>query len=465
MSLPSLYWILARQCWRLLLWSVSLIALLSFVLALGQCLRLRLLIWPLDGLGWSFVRELLWGGAVILSEAASPIAALIAPMVVGAQAQRTGLVTALETLGKPSAYLHGPALILGAALGGLSMYCAHVQTPHVLTNLAQSALQLSEARWRQVLPVTLSRLLDHATPPHDLPNIHTYIDQGLTSLGSAIYPLDLVSTGVQNKAHVSDQPATPPSSPLNLTQSDESGDSSLEPQINPQRDGDVSELSAWSTWVIKSDQHETSETWLWAWMPERAIFISARWGDSKNDAQLSSTTRAPHAESALKLQRNTLNIQSVSQRTPHPKHQLSSSHIELYDVQLITPHTSLSLDHVSVPLGGPGRIRIQKLFGPPNSLADHQLDPDLVHHRFILHKRSALPLCSLLLCFLGSYWGVRLSTLPMIFYAVGSLAITFGLLRQLELLARAGYISEVTAAWTPLSLLFVWALSTRSRTT
>ena len=78
MSLPSLYWILARQCWRLALWSVGLITLLSVILALGQCLRLRQLIWPLDELGWSFVRELLWGGAVILSEAASPIATTLA---------------------------------------------------------------------------------------------------------------------------------------------------------------------------------------------------------------------------------------------------------------------------------------------------------------------------------------------------------------------------------------------------
>ena len=148
---------------------------------------------------------------------------------------------------------------------------------------------------------------------------------------------------------------------------------------------------------------------------------------------------------------------TTSSRTQEP------AMIRLYDVQVITPSTSLSLQSLSVPLSGPGRMRVQKVFGPPNSLQDQDLDLEHVHHAFIFHKRSALPLCALILSILGSCWGLRSSLITRVFCAAGALGVTFGLLRQLELLARAGYISAELAAWTPLTLLSVWMIITVCR--
>ena len=408
MLLPSLLVILARQLWRLVAWSVGLVTLLSLILALGQCLRLRQLIWPLDDLGWILVNQLLWGAVVILSEAALPIAALIAPMLVGAQSQRTGLVMALESVGKPSAYLHLPALVLGVILASLSGYSAHVQTPMTLQRLGQSAAQLSEARWRQILPLTITRLIEKTTKLGPAPQIHQLVGQALDSAQS----LDLISD--QQSQQISNISTQTSHDAQEIKQSEQKNTNT--------------QTCDWSTWVINTQDQEIRETWLWGWSPCRDVFISAHWPDSEHRAD-----------------QDTL--------------------IELHDVQLISPHHSISLHTLSVPLSGPGKVRIQKVFGPPNSLEDRLLNLDDIHHLFILHKRSSLPLCALILSILGSCWGIRISPIQMLIYSVGALAITFGLLRQLELLARADYIPVLIAAWTPLALLSVWMITTLWRST
>ena len=102
--------------------------------------------------------------------------------------------------------------------------------------------------------------------------------------------------------------------------------------------------------------------------------------------------------------------------------------------------------------------RIHKTFGPPNSLRTTKLKKGNVHHRFIAQKRSALSLSPIPFALLGAYLGLQFS-LPVVLIGGGALlGVNFGLLRSLELLARADYISPEFAAWAPISILVLMSL-------
>ena len=422
MPQPSLYFIIARQFWRLILWSTCLIAPLSLILALGQCLRLRQLIWPLDELGWTFVGQILWGGTVILSEAALPITALIAPMIVGTQSQRTGLIIALESLGKPSTYLHIPALIIGIIFSALSLYNAHIQTPHTLQRLTYNVARLSEARWRQVLPLTISTIMDQTRKLDHVPKVNTLVGQALESL-EAVHSVPSPSMPTLN------QPKSPEPTPHII------------PDSKPYSFSETqTDKCDWSTWVLTTQDQNNQMTWLWSWSPCRDLLISARWHDPE--------------------------YLSLNAKTAYPSHHLEPyrlNTIKLYDVLVMTPQTSMSLQTLSIPLSGSGRLRMSQVFGPPNSLEHSQLDPNDVHHSFILHKRSSLPLSAIFLSILGSCWGIRHRPPRLIVLGISALTLTFGLLRYLELLARAHHIPAVVAAWLPLIILSIWMCVTWQR--
>ena len=102
--------------------------------------------------------------------------------------------------------------------------------------------------------------------------------------------------------------------------------------------------------------------------------------------------------------------------------------------------------------------RIYKTFGPPNSLPTDELKRGNVHHQFIAQKRSALSLSPIPFALLGAYLGLQF-IFPLVLIGAGILiGINFGLLRGLELFARAGYISPVFAAWAPILLLLLMSL-------
>jgi len=267
-----------------------------------------------------------------------------------------------------------------------------------------------------MLPMTLSQVIDESSDLDQIPQANIILNQTLKDLN---HPTSSTDVSKHTSKLVSDE--------------------------RPERQSGYSfydDQNDWITWVITAHDHDEHRTWLWSWYPARDLFLSARWDQSE----------VLHTSTEQGADRRATRVSHEVIRTSQD--QL----IELYDVHMITPQVSLSFDSLSVPLTGPGRVRIEKTLGPPNSLEDHELNLNDRHHHFIFHKRSALPLCALVLSLLGSYWGLRFSVFNMIISGVLALGITFGLLRQLELIARADHLSVLIAAWSPLGILVLWVL-------
>ena len=130
--------------------------------------------------------------------------------------------------------------------------------------------------------------------------------------------------------------------------------------------------------------------------------------------------------------------------------------IILRDLELFSPQGHFHLKSFQLQRPPLQVERIHKTFGPPNSLQTKALNHS-IHHRFIAHKRDALSLASIPLAILTVYLGLSLSFHYLLLSTAGLVALNFGLLRFLELLARAGHLSAEFAAWTPISILLLGA--------
>ena len=138
-----------------------------------------------------------------------------------------------------------------------------------------------------------------------------------------------------------------------------------------------------------------------------------------------------------------------------------SSKLTLHDVRYVSKQAQLTLGRLDFKLPADMRLsKLYKTFGPPNSLDNDQLDHS-VHHRFIYHKRLALPLLNLILMLVGAWSGLSLNLGGCLIVAVTMVSGGLGLLRALELWARMGHLSPLVAAWLPTLILLIvtaWAL-------
>ena len=131
--------------------------------------------------------------------------------------------------------------------------------------------------------------------------------------------------------------------------------------------------------------------------------------------------------------------------------------IILRDLELFYQDQYLHIDAFTFPRPPLHLDRVHKTFGPPNSLLTKDLD-NSVHHRFIAEKRNALSLSPLPFALIAVYLSLRFNFYVVLIGASSLVVTNFGLLRLLELVARAAYISAELAAWTPICLLLILSL-------
>ena len=379
--------IYARDYVRMSAWCIGLTSLLSGALTLGQCLRLRELLWPPDALSAHLLGELIKGGVIILAEAALPISGLLGALLVSARSARLGYGRAFESLGVSPLAMTLPALGFGVTLSALGLWCSHYETPRTLRALSGVASELARARWSHIVPRVISR------------------------------------TSVKER------------------------------YTNPTPLGRSPSLWRFKTrpthtrWMITMELPDSPrEVWFWSadFMTQgMSRVVSARWRIKREISPLIQPTPEPHP---------------ASPQASEPDIDLMT----LRDLRVDSPQAHLSLGILNIPLESLGFKRALSTFSSPNSLDDAQLNSADVHQRFIALKRSALPLSALPLSLLGACWGrrrrARTPPIYLMLLSLAALGVTFALLRQLELCARAGLISAQMAAGAPCLILCVWAL-------
>lgn len=94
--------------------------------------------------------------------------------------------------------------------------------------------------------------------------------------------------------------------------------------------------------------------------------------------------------------------------------------------------------------------------GAPNSLPTAALDRS-AHHRFVAHRRSALPMLGIGWAILGAVLGVRLGARLAVLVAAGLVGASYWILRVGELNARADFAPPWFAAWAPVMLVALLA--------
>lgn len=116
------------------------------------------------------------------------------------------------------------------------------------------------------------------------------------------------------------------------------------------------------------------------------------------------------------------------------------------------PQVRLQTDAVVLQLKPPRAARRMGTLGPPNSVATADLGAS-PRHRFLAHRRSALPALSLIWALLGAALGARWGGLRMVAAGAGAVGVGYWILRTGELTARAGMLSPIVAAWAPVALM------------
>ena len=172
---------------------------------------------------------------------------------------------------------------------------------------------------------------------------------------------------------------------------------------------------------------------IWAWVSDEQLIVRGELESAQEAQEAQETQGAQGAQGAQEAQEAQVYLKNVTVWSPSLFAQVK--------------RFSLELDHK--PLR-----RALKMFGAPNALSSQLLNPEDPHHLFTWHKRWSLPLSALAWAIFGALLGLSGSSGRALCVGAGLIAISYGGLRTLELMARAHEFSAVWAAWTPtLSLL------------
>lgn len=138
-------------------------------------------------------------------------------------------------------------------------------------------------------------------------------------------------------------------------------------------------------------------------------------------------------------------------RAAVPELDLDAGHVTAHDAWIWSPDVRAHVDTVTVRLrpGLPHRALGQ--LGPPNSLPTARLGAS-PHHRFIAHRRTALPALAIFWAVLGGLLGARLGGLRAVLSGAVAVGLAYWILRTGELTARAGMMPAWLAAWAPVGL-------------
>ncbi len=128
-----------------------------------------------------------------------------------------------------------------------------------------------------------------------------------------------------------------------------------------------------------------------------------------------------------------------------------SLHVELQDVRLWGPDLRVQVGVATVRLADGGLGRRLGMLGPPNATPSAALG-DGPHHRFVWHRRWAMPALAPLWAILGALLGGALGGAWATLAAAATVGGAYWVLRVGELAARAGDLPPALAAWAPVAI-------------
>lgn len=132
--------------------------------------------------------------------------------------------------------------------------------------------------------------------------------------------------------------------------------------------------------------------------------------------------------------------------------------LHLTDAQVWGGDLRLRVGIAEIALGDGRWVRKLAMMGPPNATESDALDLSSAHHRFVWHRRLALPslapLWAILAAILAARWGAGVALVS----CGGLVVIAHWLMRAGELAARADRFSPVAAAWLPALCVLVGAV-------
>ena len=138
-------------------------------------------------------------------------------------------------------------------------------------------------------------------------------------------------------------------------------------------------------------------------------------------------------------------------RAAAPAIDLDERRVDARDAWIWSPRLRAHVGAVTLRLDADQRLRGLGQLGPPNSLPTGQLGAS-PHHRFIAHRRTALPILAVFWAVLGGLLGVRLGGLRAVITGAAAVGVAYWILRTGELTARADMMPAWLAAWAPVAL-------------
>ena len=147
-------------------------------------------------------------------------------------------------------------------------------------------------------------------------------------------------------------------------------------------------------------------------------------------------------------------------RAASPVIRLDQARIDATDAWVWSPRVRAKVGAVTLRLDPDARLRGLGQLGPPNSLPTAHLGAS-AHHRFIAHRRTALPVLAVFWALLGGLLGARLGGLRAVLVGAAAVGLAYWILRTGELSARAQMMPAWLAAWAPVGLtglVTLWAV-------
>ena len=132
--------------------------------------------------------------------------------------------------------------------------------------------------------------------------------------------------------------------------------------------------------------------------------------------------------------------------------------VVLSDAWIWGPVLRAHVGQARIRLDDPRMWRRLGMLGSPNDTRSASLSTVLLHHRFVWHRRWALPATGPLWAVLGALIGGAVGSTLATVLSAGLVVSFYWLLRMGELACRAGRESPVLAAWLPGCLLLLLVL-------